>query len=187
MPKVFGNLPTYNANQVTNSIVSLQATAVGMSARSFDCALGVHGPSLSAFRVLTNRSVPARLRLMISDWVVDSAPFPGLFVRRRVRDFYQRDGLLKRRLDLRGPTVDLLRTKLVFVDTRMNPYGLNVAVDDGTNSGGRACERATCSVSRSSPHSPLRRPAASYAEPRNVELSCLANLCACAATVQQPG
>ncbi len=119
--KVFGNLPTVNVSQVTNSIVSLQATAVGMSARSFDCTLGVHGPSLRAFRFLTNRSVPARLRLMISDWVVDSAPFPGLFVRRRVRDFYQRDGLLKRRLDLRGPTVDLLRIKLVFVDTRMNP------------------------------------------------------------------
>jgi hypothetical protein len=121
VPKVFGNLPTYIARQVINSIVSLQATAVGISARSFDCIPGVHGPSLRAFRVLTNRSFPARLRLMISDWVVDSAPFPGLFVRRRVRDFYQRDGLLKRRLDLRGPTVDLLRIKLVFVDTWIHP------------------------------------------------------------------
>ena len=83
--EVFENPRTYIASQVTNSIVSLQATAVGMSAQPFDCELGVHGTLLRAFRDPTNRSVPARLRLMVSEWVVDSTPFPDPFFQRRVR------------------------------------------------------------------------------------------------------
>ena len=105
--KIFGNLPTDLASQVINSMASLQATALGMAARPFGRGFGVYDTALRAIGDLADRDVSVRSWLAVSKWVDDAAPFPGEVFRRWVRDFYQRDKLIKGEVELRGQRVDL--------------------------------------------------------------------------------
>jgi polyhydroxyalkanoate synthase subunit PhaC len=105
--KIFGNLPTDLASQVINSMASLQTSAVGMAARPFGRGFGVYDAALGAIRDLADRDVSVRSWLAVSKWVDDAAPFPGEVFRRWVRDFYQRDKLVKGEVELRGRRVDL--------------------------------------------------------------------------------
>ncbi len=45
--------------------------------------------------------------LAVSEWVDDGVPFPGKAFRQWIRDFYQRNKLIKGELELRGQRVDL--------------------------------------------------------------------------------
>jgi polyhydroxyalkanoate synthase subunit PhaC len=103
--KIFGNLPTDLASQVINSMASLQATAVGVAARTF--GFGVYDTALRVLRDLADREVPVRSWLAVSKWVDDAAPFPGEVFRRWVRNFYQGDKLVKGEVELGGRMVDL--------------------------------------------------------------------------------
>jgi polyhydroxyalkanoate synthase subunit PhaC len=105
--KIFGNLPTDLASQVVNSMASLQATAVGMAARPFGRGFGVYDTALRAIRDLADRDVSVRSWLAVSKWVDDAAPFPGEVFRSWVRDFYQRNKLVKGEVELRGQRVNL--------------------------------------------------------------------------------
>jgi len=105
VPQVFGNLPTDLASSLINTAASLQAAGVGMAARSV--AFGLYDASLREVRVWAGRDVSLRSCLAVSKWVDDAAPFPGETFRRWVRDFYQRDKLVKGQVDLRGRRVDL--------------------------------------------------------------------------------
>ena len=107
VPEIFGNLPTDLASQAINAMASLQATAVGMAARPFGRDFGVYDTVLRAIGDLADRDVSVRSWLAVSKWVDDAAPFPGEVFRRWVRDFYQRDKLVKGELELRGRRVDL--------------------------------------------------------------------------------
>jgi pimeloyl-ACP methyl ester carboxylesterase len=51
--------------------------------------------------------ISVRSWLGVSKWVDDAAPFPGETFRRWVGDFYQRDKLVKGKMELRGHSVDL--------------------------------------------------------------------------------
>jgi polyhydroxyalkanoate synthase len=105
--KIIGNLPTDLASQVINLMASLQATAVGLAARPFGHGFGVYDTALRAIRDLADRDVSMLSWLAVSKWVDDAAPFPGEVFRRWVRDFYQRDKLVKGEVELRGQRVDL--------------------------------------------------------------------------------
>jgi polyhydroxyalkanoate synthase subunit PhaC len=105
--EIFGNLPTDLASQVINSIASLQATAVSMTARPFGHGFGVYDAALRTLRDLADRDVSVRSWLAVCKWVDDAAPFPGEVFRRWVRDFYQRDKLIKGEVELRGQRVEL--------------------------------------------------------------------------------
>ena len=105
--KIFGNLPTDLASQVINSMASLQATAVSMAAQPFGRGFGVYDTALRAIRDLADGDVSVRSWLAVSKWVDDAAPFPGEVFRRWVRDFYQRDKLVKGEVELRRQRVDL--------------------------------------------------------------------------------
>jgi polyhydroxyalkanoate synthase len=107
VPKIFGNLPTDLASQIINSMSSLQATAVGTAARPFGRGFGVYDAALRAMRDLAEQDVSMRSWLAVSKWVDDAASFPGEVFRRWVRDFYQRDRLVKGEVELRGRRVDL--------------------------------------------------------------------------------
>jgi polyhydroxyalkanoate synthase subunit PhaC len=104
--KIFGNLPTDLASQVINSMASLQATAVSMAAQPFGRGFGVYDTALRAIRNLADGDVSVRSWRAVSKWV-DDAPFPGEVLRRWLRDFYQRDKLVKGEVELRGQRVDL--------------------------------------------------------------------------------
>jgi polyhydroxyalkanoate synthase len=97
--KTYGNLPTDLASQVINSAASLQATAIGMAARTF--SFGVYDTVLRALRDLADRDVSVRSWLAVSKWVDDAAPFPGEVFERWVRDFYQGNKLVKGEVELR--------------------------------------------------------------------------------------
>ncbi|CAA9422363.1 MAG: Polyhydroxyalkanoic acid synthase [uncultured Rubrobacteraceae bacterium] len=105
MPLFFGNLPTDLASSLINTAASLQATAVGTAARAG--GFGAYDAALREVRALARRDVSLRSWLAVSKWVDDAAPFPGETFRRWVRDFYQRDKLVKGRVELRGRRVDL--------------------------------------------------------------------------------
>ena len=105
VPKTFGNLPTDLASRTINSVASLQATAIGMAARTF--GFGAYDAVLRALQDLADREVSVRSWLAVSKWVDDAAPFPGEVFRRWVRDFYQGDKLVKGEVELRGRKVDL--------------------------------------------------------------------------------
>ena len=107
VPEIFGNLPTDLASQAINAMASLQATAVGMAARPFGRDFGVYDTVLRAIGDLADRDVSVRSWLAVSKWVDDAAPFPGEVFRRWVRDFYQRDKLVKGEVELRGQRADL--------------------------------------------------------------------------------
>lgn len=64
-------------------------------------------PVLRSLRDLADRDVSVRSWLAVSKWVDDAAPFPGEVFRRWVRDFYQRDKLVKGEVKLRGQRVEL--------------------------------------------------------------------------------
>ena len=105
--KIFGNLPTDLASQVINSMASMQATAVSMAAQPVGRGFGVYDTALRAIRDFADGDVSVRSWLAVSKWVDDAAPFPGEVFQRWVRDFYQRDKLVKGEVELRGQRVDL--------------------------------------------------------------------------------
>jgi polyhydroxyalkanoate synthase len=107
VPRFFGNLPTDLASQLINSSASLQATATSMVARPFGRGLSVYDPVLREVREWAERDASVRSWLAVSKWVDDAAPFPGETFRRWVRDFYQRDKLVKGKMRLRGRRVAL--------------------------------------------------------------------------------
>jgi polyhydroxyalkanoate synthase subunit PhaC len=110
VPRFLGNLPTDLASQVINLAASLQAAVVGTAARPlgpFSRGFSVYDVALREVRELAERDVSARSWLAVSKWVDDAAPFPGETFRRWVRDFYQRNRLVKGKLDLRGRRVVL--------------------------------------------------------------------------------
>jgi polyhydroxyalkanoate synthase len=100
VPLFFGNLPTDLASSFINTAASLQATGVGMAARSV--AFGLYDAALREVRALAGRDVSLRSWLAVSKWVDDAAPFPGETFSRWVRDFYQRDRLVKGQVELAG-------------------------------------------------------------------------------------
>jgi len=107
VPRFMGNLPTNLASQLINSATSLQATAMSMAARPFGRGLSVYDPALQAVGERAERDVSVRSWLAVSKWVDDAAPFPGEAFRRWVKDFYQRDKLVKGEMELRGHRVSL--------------------------------------------------------------------------------
>jgi polyhydroxyalkanoate synthase subunit PhaC len=107
VPQFLGNLPTDLASKLINSAASLQATAVSMAARPFGHAFSVYDAALQEVRDWAERDVSVRSWLAVSKWVDDAAPFPGETFRRWVGDFYQRDKLVKGKMELRGQKVDL--------------------------------------------------------------------------------
>ncbi len=105
VPQFFGNLPTDLASSLINSAASMQANAFGVAARSL--GFGAYDAVLREIRAWVERDVSLRSWLAVSKWVDDAAPFPGETFRRWVRDFYQRDKLVKGEVELRGRRVDL--------------------------------------------------------------------------------
>ncbi len=118
VPLVFGNLPTDLASSFINTAASLQAGAVGAAARAG--GFGLYDAALREIRAQARRDVSLRSWLAVSRWVDDAAPFPGETFRRWVRDFYQRDGLVRGRVKLRGRRVDLsnVRSSVLNVSGR---------------------------------------------------------------------
>jgi polyhydroxyalkanoate synthase subunit PhaC len=114
VPKTFGSLPTDLASRAINSMASLQATAVGMAARTF--GFGAYDTALRAVEDLADRDVSVRSWLAVSKWVDDAAPFPGEVFRRWVRDFYQGDKLVKGEVELRGRRVDLSNIRCAMLN-----------------------------------------------------------------------
>jgi len=111
-----GNLPTDFASQVINTAASLQATAISVAARPFGRGTSVYDAALQEARGLAESDVSMRSWLAVSKWVDDAAPFPGEIFRRWVGDFYQRDLLVKGRVELRGSTVDLSRIRCAVLN-----------------------------------------------------------------------
>ncbi|CAA9388544.1 MAG: Polyhydroxyalkanoic acid synthase [uncultured Rubrobacteraceae bacterium] len=105
VPLFFGNLPTDLASSFINTAASLQAAAVGWTARAG--SFGLYDMALREIRAQAGRDVSLRSWLAVSRWVDDAAPFPGETFRRWLRDFYQRDMLVKGQIELRGRRVDL--------------------------------------------------------------------------------
>jgi polyhydroxyalkanoate synthase len=105
VPRFLGNLPTDFASSLINAAASLQASAVGTAARVG--GFGLYDAALREVREQAGRDVSLRSWLAVSKWVDDAAPFPGETFRRWVRDFYQRDELVKGQVRLRGRRVDL--------------------------------------------------------------------------------
>ncbi|QIN81486.1 alpha/beta fold hydrolase [Rubrobacter tropicus] len=105
VPRFLGNLPTGFASSLINAAASLQAAAVGTVARAG--GFGLYDAVLREVRDLAGRDVSLRSWLAVSKWVDDAAPFPGETFRQWVKDFYQRDMLVKGRVELRGRRVDL--------------------------------------------------------------------------------
>jgi polyhydroxyalkanoate synthase len=105
VPGFLGNLPTDLASEVINTGASVQAAAVGTTARPL--SFGVYDEALREMREWAERDVSVRSWLGVSKWVDDAAPFPGEIFRRWVGDFYQRDKLVKGEMELRGHKVDL--------------------------------------------------------------------------------
>jgi polyhydroxyalkanoate synthase len=68
---------------------------------------GFYDAALREIRAQVRRDVSLRSWLAVSKWVDDAAPFPGEAFRRWVRDFYQRDKLVRGQVELRGRRVDL--------------------------------------------------------------------------------
>src|SRR5215204_3162898 len=107
VPQFMGNLPTDLASQLINSSASLQATATSMAAQPFGRGLSAYEPVLWEVREWAERDASVRSWLAVSKWVDDAAPFPGEAFRRWVRDFYQRNKLVKGKMRLRGRRMTL--------------------------------------------------------------------------------
>jgi len=104
VPRFLGNLPTDSASEMIQLAAALQATAVSNAVRPFG---GAYDAILRKAQGLATREVSMRSWLAVCKWVDDAAPFPGETFRRWVKDFYQRDQLVKGRVELRGNRVDL--------------------------------------------------------------------------------
>ncbi|MEA2181354.1 MAG: poly[(R)-3-hydroxyalkanoate] polymerase subunit PhaC [Solirubrobacteraceae bacterium] len=107
VPRLLGNLPTDLASQFINSAAALQATGVTAAAWPFGHPLGRYDTALRNARGWAERDVAMRSWLAVSKWVDDAAPFPGETFRTWVGELYQRNALVKGRMELRGTTVDL--------------------------------------------------------------------------------
>ena len=104
VPRFLGNLPTDSASEMIQLAAALQATAVSNAVRPFG---GAYDAILRKAQGLATREVSMHSWLAVCKWVDDAAPFPGETFRRWVKDFYQRDQLVKGRVELRGNRVDL--------------------------------------------------------------------------------
>jgi polyhydroxyalkanoate synthase len=107
VPRFLGNLPTDFASQAIDLAASLQATGVSVAGRPFGRGFSVYDAALRQARGLAERDVSMRSWLAVSKWVDDAAPFPGETFRQWVGNFYQRDELVKGRVELRGSKVNL--------------------------------------------------------------------------------
>jgi polyhydroxyalkanoate synthase subunit PhaC len=116
VPRFFGNLPTDLASTLINSAASLQATAISMGARPFGHAFSVYDAALQEVCEWAERDVSLRSWLAVSKWVDDAAPFPGETFRRWVGDFYQRDKLVKGKMELRGHMVRLANIRCAVLN-----------------------------------------------------------------------
>jgi polyhydroxyalkanoate synthase len=87
-----------------------------MVARPFGRDLSVYDPALREVREWAERAVSVRSWLAVSKWVDDAAPFPGETFRRWVRDFYQRDKLVKGEMQLRGHRVGLANIRCAVLN-----------------------------------------------------------------------
>ena len=116
VPRFLGNLPTDLASKLINSAASMQATAFSMGARPFGHAFSVYDVALREVREWAERDVSMRSWLAVSKWVDDAAPFPGETFRRWVAAFYQRDELVKGKMELRGQRVDLSNIRCALLN-----------------------------------------------------------------------
>lgn len=116
VPRFLGNLPTDLASQVINSAASLQATGVGVAGRPFGRRRSVYDAALRKARGLAERDVSMRSWLAVSKWVDDAAPFPGATFRTWVGDLYQRNALVKGRMELRGTKVNLANIRCAVLN-----------------------------------------------------------------------
>jgi polyhydroxyalkanoate synthase len=107
VPRFIGNLPTDLASQFINSAAALQATGVTVATWPFGHPFGGYDAALRKARGLAERDVSMRSWLAVSRWVDDAAPFPGETFRTWVGELYQRNALVKGRMELRGTRVDL--------------------------------------------------------------------------------
>jgi polyhydroxyalkanoate synthase len=107
VPRFLGNLPTDSASQLINLAAGLQATAISVAARPIGRGWSAYDATLRQARELAERDVSMRSWLAVSKWVDDAAPFPGETFRQWVGDFYQRDELVKGRVELRGTRLNL--------------------------------------------------------------------------------
>jgi polyhydroxyalkanoate synthase len=78
-----------------------------MAAQPFGRGLSAYEPVLWEVREWAERDASVRSWLAVSKWVDDAAPFPGEAFRRWVRDFYQRNKLIRGKMRLRGRRVAL--------------------------------------------------------------------------------
>jgi polyhydroxyalkanoate synthase subunit PhaC len=147
VPKIFGNLPTDLASQVIDLMASLQATAVGLAARPFGHGFGVYDTALQAIRDLADRDVSMLSWLAVSKWVDDAAPFPGEVFRRWVRDFYQRDKLVKGEVELRGQRVDLSNIECAVLNiSGKRDYVVPASKTEATTALARSSDKASVSL-----------------------------------------
>jgi polyhydroxyalkanoate synthase subunit PhaC len=147
VPKIFGILPTDLASQVIDLMASLQATAVGLAARPFGHGFGVYDTALQAIRDLADRDVSMLSWLAVSKWVDDAAPFPGEVFRRWVRDFYQRDKLVKGEVELRGQRVDLSNIECAVLNiSGKRDYVVPASKTEATTALARSSDKASVSL-----------------------------------------
>jgi len=145
VPKTFGNLPTDLASQAINTTASLQATVVGMGARTF--GFGAYETVLRALQDLAHRDVSFRSWLAASKWVDDAAPFPGEIFRRWVRDFYQGDKLVKGEVKLRGRRIDLSNIESAVLNVSgKHDHVVPVSKTEATTALARSRDKTSISV-----------------------------------------
>src|ERR671911_2595022 len=147
VPKIFGNLPTDLASQIINSIASQQATVVSLAARLFGRGFGVYDAVLRSLRDLADRDVSVRSWLAASKWVDAAAPFPGEVFRRWVRDFYQRDKLVKGEVKLRGQRVELSNIECAVLNiSGKRDYVVPASKTEATTALARSSDKASVSL-----------------------------------------
>ncbi len=145
--KIFGNVPTDLASQIINSMASLQATTFGMVARPTGRGFGVYDTALRAIRELADRDVSLRSWLAVSKWVDDAAPFPGEIFRRWVRDFYQRDKLVKGEVKLRGQRVELSNIECAVLNiSGKRDYVVPASKTEATTALARSADKESVSL-----------------------------------------
>jgi polyhydroxyalkanoate synthase len=145
--KIFGNLPTDFASRIINSMASQQATVVGMAARPFGRGFGTYDAALRTLRDLAIRDVSVRSWLAVSKWVDDAAPFPGEVFRSWVRDFYQRDKLVKGEVKLRGQRVDLSNIECAVLNVSgKRDYVVPASTTEATTALARSSDKESVSM-----------------------------------------
>ncbi len=109
VPQVLGNLPTELASNVIGSASSLQATALRTFA-TWPALFGgprLYDSALEQTQEWSDRDLRVRSWLAVCKWVDDAASFPGEAFQRWIKDFYQRNKLVKGKVELGGRRVDL--------------------------------------------------------------------------------